>query len=188
VSGRLILSVNTNVLVTRTEQFFLDRKRRPSIWLVAPIAVASIAFTFAAVYWPRSFSFGSDSAIAGIGWAAAGIIWAYRLFFLIVTELVKLFLYQLLQAGDIRAFVNRFNLLRNRRKILEERILEDGFETTIKARLDMEKAAAQEEAHSVRLEIDGLKGQVAELEKFKEALKQYFEGSLTASDLKELTL
>eukprot|EP00897_Mesotaenium_endlicherianum_P006539 jgi/Mesen1/5913/ME000030S05179 len=90
---QLAVAIQLNILSTRNPLFFWYFSKRtvprPSWLLLLPVAASCAISTFIAVYWPHSARLGGGAQMDGIGWAAAGVVWAWAITWFVLADVVK---------------------------------------------------------------------------------------------------
>jgi H+-transporting ATPase len=80
---KLAVAGHLTIFVSRTQGYFWQD--RPSTTLILSAIITKVAATFFAVY---------GIFIAPIGWANAGIVWAYAIVAFVITDLIKVYFYR----------------------------------------------------------------------------------------------
>lgn len=83
----LQVSIISQALIFVTRARSWSYMERPGLWLVTAFLVAQLIATLIAVYANWSFT-----AIEGIGWGWAGVIWLYNIIFYIPLDFIKFFI------------------------------------------------------------------------------------------------
>ncbi|MEL6312056.1 MAG: HAD-IC family P-type ATPase, partial [Pseudomonadota bacterium] len=97
----LAITIQLNIFSARTRRFIFDFRAEkdaappPSKILMAPVLGALIGSTFLAVYWPATVRLGSGTAMRGVGWSTAALVWLWAIVWYAIAEMAKVGMYRL---------------------------------------------------------------------------------------------
>ncbi|KAA8498630.1 Plasma membrane ATPase 4 [Porphyridium purpureum] len=177
-----LITFSLTVLSTRTKGFFLDFKRRPSVYLLVPAFVVPFLLTFMAVYLD-SIQLGAGPAVVGCGWAAAGITWAYSIIWLFIVEAVKLMAYYLIEFESNLRLKREMSRKRAQREITIEMLKEDGLKHVVqRLNTDAETTHGREPgviSEHMMSELKELRKTAEDYEFLKAQLTKFVTGALS---------